>query len=209
MNGNLRAEKPETVESREWNLGSFQGQEIDLTLIVQALGGGAQSRSGVVWDAAQPRPLVEALPSSGHPIAPQIRLDDLQPVTATVRGRPLVLQSGQTAHDKRMELAIRDYVFRSGFGVPTGSEITYELSPSWTRFVSIIGLADGSGHVGPYELLLDGQPFWKSTSPDKFGRNSPGKQIDIPIPAGHKTVTLRLSGGDSYGAWAMAGFRRD
>ena len=42
-----------------------------------------------------------------------------------------------------------------------------------------------------------------------FGRNTPAEQISVPIPAGHKSITLRLLGSESFGAWAHAGFMID
>ena len=71
--------------------------------------------------------------------------------------------------------------------------------------VVVVGLADSWQPVGPYEILLDGEPHFQTTAPETFGRNTPGQQLDVPLPPGHATITLRVKGPDSQAAWANAG----
>ena len=122
------------------------------------------------------------------------------------RGEKKEIEPGKLTDGR--PLSILGWRFDTGLGMPTGSEITYKLDPSWRRFVALIGLADGWHAVGPYEILLDGQTHWRTKDPETFDRNTPGRQIDVAIPKGHKTITLKLHGQESYGAWAAAGFLR-
>ena len=54
--------------------------------------------------------------------------------------------------------------------------------------------------------LLSDEPQFVTGSPGQFGRNTPGQQLDVEIPPGHKSITLRVKGTDSEAAWANAGF---
>ncbi len=189
---------------REWSLGEFRNQRVRLSVLVEPLSKSQGDAMGVVWQTLGPRPLVDNLPADGQPIAPQVPLTSLTPLTAMAGGKPIVLQRGQRTDGQPLE--IRGWRFEEGFGTPTKSEITYRLDPQWRRFVAILGLAGGWQGAGPYGILLDGQPHWECTAPLSFGRHTPGLQIDVPIPPGHKTISLRVGGEDSHAAWAWAGF---
>jgi hypothetical protein len=159
---------------------------------------------GLIWQSLGPRPLVENLPSGGRPITPQVPLASLMPLSATCNGRPIMLQPGRLTDGAPLE--IRGWQFEDGYGVPTGSEITYRLDPHYRRFVAILGLAGGWQGAGPYSIDLDGRRYWECSTPALFVRSSPALQIDVPIPAGHQTITLCVGGEDSHAAWACAGF---
>jgi hypothetical protein len=159
---------------------------------------------GLIWQSLGPRPLVENLPAGGQPITPDVPLTSLAPLSALCQGRPLQLLSGKLTDGSPLE--IRGWRFDEGYGVPTGSEITYRLDPHFRRLVAILGLAGGWQGAGPYSILVDGRPHWECSTPASFSRHSPALQIDVPIPTGHKTITLRVGGEDSHAAWACAGF---
>jgi hypothetical protein len=135
-----------------------------------------------------------------------VPLASLEPVKATgtnakqlVRGK---LPNG-------VPLNIRGYPFDEGIGSRYNTSLTYKLDPSWQRFVAVVGLADGWQDVGPYEILLDDKPHFRTTNPGTFGRNSPGEQLDVAIPPGHKSITFRVKCQSSQAAWANAGFLHD
>jgi hypothetical protein len=153
-------------------------------------------------------PLIENVPADGKFLTPDLFLAELKPAETRVAGQPreLALVEGKTSLGK--PLAIRGCRFERGFAVPVHSELTYELADDYRRFVAVIGLADGWQGAGPYSILLDGEPFWTDAQDDSYGRNSPGQQLDLEIPPGHKTITLRAKGNDSEAAWAQAGFVR-
>jgi len=65
---------------------------------------------------------------------------------------------------------------------------------------------DGSVTFGKLQGNMDEQLHWSSSEPEVFGRNAPGRQIDVAIPPGHETIDLRLGGRECQGAWAEAGF---
>ncbi len=206
LNGDLRTNAgPGTLQDRVWVLGKYIDKEVTLSLVVTPQGNGTAKPAGIVWGSVAMRPLIEGLARNGQPIKPHVPLASLKPTSAVYRDKPVELLPGKLADDSPLE--ILGYPFATGFGVRVGTSITYELDPSYSRFVAVLGLANGWQEVGPYEILLDDEVYWTSSEPRAFGRNTPGCQIDIPIPPDHKTIQLRLQGrGDSSGAWAAAGF---
>jgi hypothetical protein len=198
-----RTRRSETA-SREWSLGRFREKQVQLSLLIEPLNRPGNDPMGLVWQSLGPRPLVDNLPADGKPIAPDIPLTVLTPLAAEAGGEPITLQPGKLTDGQPLE--IRGWRFEEGFGAPTGSEITYRLDPHWRRFVAIIGLAGGWEGAGPYSILLDGRLHWECTTPASFTGNTPALQIDVPIPTGHKTITLRVQGDDSHAAWAWSGF---
>jgi hypothetical protein len=192
------------AESREWTLAPFRDKRVQLSVLIEPLNVPDDDPMGLLWENLTPRPLVDNLPSDGQPIAPDVPLTALTPVSAASASKKLELHAGKLTSGKPLE--IRGWRFEDGFGVPTGSEITYRLDPQWTRFVAILGLAEGWKGVGPYSILLDGELRWECQTPLIFLRGTPALQIDVPLPPGHQTITLRAGGDDSYAAWACAGF---
>jgi len=206
LNGDLGTNAaPGGAHDRVWVLGKYIGKEATLSLVVTPRGEGGRKPAGIIWGSAEMRPLIENLAKNGQPIKPDVPLTSLECLSAKCQGKPVELVPGKLSDDKPLE--ILSYPFATGYGVRAGTSITYQLDPSYRRFVAVLGLADGWQAVGPYEILLDDKMHWTSSEPRTFGRSTPGHQIDIPIPPEHKTIQLRLqSGGDSTGAWAAAGF---
>lgn len=206
LNGDLRTNAgPGTLNDRVWVLGKFINKEATLSLVVTPQGDGNAKPAGIVWGSVAMRPLIQGLAQDGQPIKPDVLLTSLKPTSAVCGGKPVELLPGKLPDDS--PLKILDYPFDTGFGVRVGTSITYELDRSYTRFVAVLGLANGWQEVGPYEILLDDEVHWTSSEPRAFGRNTPGGQIDVPIPPDHKTIQFRIQGrGDSSGAWAAAGF---
>jgi hypothetical protein len=205
MNGVLHTQpaRRNEVPGREWSLGAFREKSVQLSVLIEPLRPSGDP-VGLIWQSLGPRPLVENLPPGGRPATPDVPLTSLTPLAAVCQGSPIELQAGRLADGSPLE--IRGWQFDDGFGVPTGSEITYRVDPHWRRFVAILGLAKGWQGAGPYSILLDGQPHWECSIPAIFTRHSPALQIDVPIPAGCQTLTLRVAGQDSHAAWACAGF---
>jgi hypothetical protein len=164
--------------------------------------------SGVFFEAAELSPLVYDLPADGKPLRADVSLNDLTPSSAMLDGQPYQPRTDGLV-GRRSQLNIRGYEFTRGISAPNGSEISYELQPEYTRFVALIGLANGWKGAGPFEILIDGQQAWISTDPDVFKRNTPGQQVSVPIPAGSKLITLKTGGRESIGAWAEAGFVKE
>jgi hypothetical protein len=198
-----RPSRRSELPAREWNLGAFRNRNVQLSVVIEPVTRSSDPM-GLIFQDLGPRPLVENLPADGRPMTPDVPLTVLQPLSATAQGQHLQLKRGQLPDGTPLE--IRGWQFEEGFGVPTESEITYRLDPQWQRLVAIIGLADGWQGAGPYSILLDGQLHWECTTPASFTRSSPALQIDVPIPPGHQTITLRVQGKDSHAAWACAGF---
>ncbi|MBI5757109.1 MAG: NPCBM/NEW2 domain-containing protein [Planctomycetales bacterium] len=210
LNGDVdsRGSSFQRAEEREYNLGEFIGREARLSAVIIREGDRNVAPVGVVWRRLDTLPLIDNLPSDGRLLEPDVVLTSLFPERVLSGGRELklTLTAGQLTDGT--PLAIRGVRFAQGMGVPTGTEITYRLDPTWTRFVAVIGLASGSQGAGPYEILLDGQSHWKDAAA-KYDRNSTARQIDVAIPAGHERITLRVGGRESFAAWALAGFCKE
>jgi hypothetical protein len=162
--------------------------------------------AGIIWEDVAIRPLIENLPKGGNPIRPDVPLTEIEPVKASgVAAKQL--ERGKLTNGK--PLSILGHEFDEGFGTPCNISLTYRLDPSWKRFVTVVGLADNWQGVGPYEILLDEKPHFQTTAPSTFGRNTPGSQLEVPIPTGHKTITLKVKGESSLAAWANAGFMKE
>jgi hypothetical protein len=203
MNGEFRTSAgPDDVHQRVWQLSRHIGKEAVVSLLLTPHGDGNSTPAGIIWQTIRFAPLIDDLPAGGEPIRPDVPLTTLNPTT--VLGPRPDLAPGKI--DGGKPLGIRDYPFDEGFGTRCNVALTYELDPTWARFVAVVGLADGWQAVGPYEVLLDGEPHFATTNPPTFGRNTPGRQLDVPVPAGHKTITLRVKGQSSHAAWANAGF---
>ncbi len=189
---------------RDFSLGNYLGKKVELTVVVEPRA--EQSELFGLWiRRLDLSPLFENLPSNGQFLVPDVRLETLTP-SATKFPDPNkkpTFSAGKTSQDKPLQ--IRGLSFQQGFSVPIHGELTYSLDEKYTRFVAVIGLADG-GHVGPYSILLDEEPFWADGTTEGYDRHAIGKQIDLAIPAGHKTITLRAAGRDGEAAWAQAGF---
>jgi hypothetical protein len=191
-------------QSREYGLGDLVGKTAKLTVQVLHPNRGDGDMNGLIFWNLSLLPGIEGLPESGGLASPDVPLASLTPRMAVKAGKALELPAaGQRSDGKPLE--IHHLKMAGGFGLPAGSEVTYDLEPNYERFTAIIGLASGWQNAGPFEILIDGQPHWTS-APVTFGRNSPGQYIDVPLPDGGKQITLRILGGDCLGAWANAGF---
>jgi hypothetical protein len=84
------------------------------------------------------------------------------------------------------------------------SAISFALQPQHRRFVAVAGCCQQS--LGPMRVLIDGEVVWERVVTSAL---RPAEQIDVPIPAGAKMLTLAIGNeGTSYGfgAFAEAGF---
>jgi len=205
LNGDLGTNAgPNDAHDRFWSLGKHVGKDAVVSLLLTPHGSANSTPAGIIWREIRFGPLIEGVPADGRPIEPDVPLESLTPTKVT--GRKPDMAAGKI--DGGGPLEIRGYPFEKGFGTHGNITLTYELDPAWTRFVAVVGLADSWQPVGPYEVLLDGKPHFQTTHPSTFGRNTPGQQLDVPIPPGHKKLTLRVKGPDSQAAWGNAGFMR-
>ena len=218
MNGDIQTVEAGTFNARKWTLGPFADQDVELSVVVQS--GGAYPRTegikpnGVVWQRVLIGPIVRNLPKTGQPIMPDVPLTSLRFLEVQTPSGAQTLDRGKLSNGK--PLAIRGYPYRDGFGILGGGrhKVTVYLDQGWGRFVAVVGLADGAQSVGPYEILLDDQLHWSSGSANgkspSFGRHQTGLQVNVEIPPGHKTMTLRVQGhADNYAGLAHAGFLKE
>src|SRR5690606_26939628 len=139
--------------------------------------------SGLVLGGLSLGPLIRNLPADRQLPLPDVSLTTLKPVRAQ-RGRErLALVPGKLTTGQPLNIA--GWPLSDGYGVPTGSDIGYELDPAWGEFAAVIGMAQGGQRAGPFQILLDSDVHWSSER--EFDHDEPGEQIVVPLPAGHKT----------------------
>jgi len=203
---NTQAKPVGEYDERYYSLGPWAGKEVNVSVRVKLHPPG-QKQAGLVWGRMTPSPIVSNLPEGGSTLKPEVSITKLKPTAAQYRkDNKMELQPGKTIDGK--PLALNRWVFTDGYGMPLGeSALTYSLDPAWKRFVAVIGMGEGWQGSGPYEVWLDDKVFWKSVDPATFSRTTELYQVDVEIPAGHKTITLRLDKKNQTGsAWADAGF---
>lgn len=202
MNGPVRTRDKDHFNNRVHTLHEHAGQDVDLRITAHHYESNRQNMKAVLFRPLQLQPLILGLPRDGRPIEPDVPLTALEPLNATCGGKPLELRPGMVNEEE--ELNVRRWTFTEGYGVPTGSEITYRLDPAWKTFVAVIGLADGYKGAGPYQVFVDGEMVWSSQK--TYARNDQGEQIAVRLPDRGRTITIKVLGDESGGALAHAGF---
>jgi len=205
---------------RQYGLGALVGRKVDLEVVIEPAGQDpARELPGFILEGLYLGPVADGLAGDGAGmLKPTVPITSLKPEKVTMPVPDAKLQPGKLTNGH--PLRICTYAFKDGYGVPAGSEITYTLDPAWKRFVAVIGMnreiaippaegAEVSYEVGPFHVLLDGEPHWQSTGPAMFGPWSRGRQVDIEIPPGHKSLTLQVPAGNCFAVWAGAGFMKE
>ena len=94
--------------------------------------------------------------------------------------------------------------FSSGVALAKNNSVTFALKPEYRKFVAVVGCTVQV--AGPVQVVIDNRVAWERAAISSL---SPAEQIEIPIPAGAKTLTLQSgSEGLYYGtaAFVEAGF---
>ncbi|MCI0360943.1 MAG: NPCBM/NEW2 domain-containing protein [Planctomycetaceae bacterium] len=188
-----------------WDLSEWRGQVVTLELVIR----GRRERNEITWRGLSIRSAIANLPAIGEPLPSDVPLTSLTPLSATSgRARVLPLRNGLPGDrgGDRFAQPIRflGQAYYGGYGMAYSSSISFELAPEYRRFVAVAGCP--LFVAGPMQVLIDGKVAWER--PLMHGMD-PAEQIDIPIPAGAKTLTLQTGPESSYtglAAFAEAGF---
>jgi hypothetical protein len=184
-----------------WDLAAWRGQEVTLELTI----GGGRERNEVTWRGLSVRGVIGNLPAGGEPLPFDVPLTSLEPFAlASGRGRAKPVKDGLPGERVPLPIRFLGQRFTDGYGLALNSSISFPLAPEHRRFVAVAGCP--LFVAGPMQVLIDGKVVWDR--PLMLGLE-PAEQIDIPIPAGAKTLTLQTGPESSYtglGAWANAGF---
>jgi hypothetical protein len=177
------------IEGRAWTLGKFIGQTI--TLEAQIIPTRTGVTAGLIIGQMSLSPLVAGLTRGKHRV-PDLPLSALPAAEVHLQGGGELANGQITLGSTKKPLAFRGVSYSDGYGINGGSRLIYYLHPSWLRFVFIAGHIEGK-YASHYELHLDDadKPFWTS---DSFGRTEPGMQLDVPIPPGHRRITISVKG---------------
>ncbi|MEX2175534.1 MAG: NPCBM/NEW2 domain-containing protein [Pirellulaceae bacterium] len=190
-----------------WDLKRWRGQEVELELTIR----GAAERNEIAWRGLSLRSAIGNLPESGQPLSFDVPLTSLEPLdlTATNAGGA-ALKDGLPTKDHlpagRGTRPIRflGQSFTNGYGLRGNSSISFPLRAEYRTFVAVAGCSEKM--VGPLQVLIDGQVVWQRNLVDVL---MPAEQLEITLPAGASTLTLKTGSEGpyySYAAWANAGF---
>jgi hypothetical protein len=170
-----------------WDLQAWRGQDVTVQLDLS----GRRETNEIVIRSLAVRGAITNLPAVGEPLKADV---PLSAVTATGSGAALVPGSVRILGQK----------FDDGFQLARNGSVRWPLKPDYKSFVAVIGCADQV--AGPVQLLVDDRVVWERTAINSL---APAEQVEIALPAGAKTLTLR-SGAEApyYGAIAVvdAGF---
>jgi hypothetical protein len=166
-----------------WDLQAWRGQEIELQLDLA----GKREMNEIVVRSLAVRGAIGNLAVGGDPVKPDWPLSEVMP-----EGGGAALQAGS--------VRIFGQRFESGLTVPRNVRMRWPLKPEYKSFVAVIGCADQM--AGPVQLFVDDRVVWERAAINSL---APAEQVEIALPAGAKTLTLR-SGSEApyYGAVAVA-----
>jgi hypothetical protein len=184
---------------REYSLGAYSGQEVNLVLRLQPDPQSAGRQGGVVFDNVGFGPLIAKLPADGKVLEAEVPLTSVKPEKLPAEWK---WQNGRSVKDA--ELKLKGIVFEHGTALPAQSEITIPLNPSWKRFVAVVGKLDSNPGISLIELKLDGEKFWDTDG--KFENRATAAQLDFDLPPDHKTLTIKIHNKEGYVVFGNAGF---
>ena len=136
-----------------------------------------------------------------HP--PEVFLSDLDPVRLTPGWRQPELNRNFNGGG----LSIGGRAFEKGIGMPTNSEIEFELNGTYENFSALVGIDDEFNNVeakAEFFVIGDGKEIWKS---DGLKKGDSTKELKVAVK-NVKRLTLRVrrvgEGGRVYANWVNA-----
>jgi hypothetical protein len=150
---------------------------------------GARERNEIAWRGLSVRSVIGNLPNSGEPLAADL---------------PLPTPIGRIGNPSRENIRLLGQEFTSAWLLRRGSGVAFPLEASCGKFVAVVGCSDQV--AGPVQVLIDGRVVWEKATINSL---TPAEQIEVAIPVGAKSLTLRTGqDGLYYGtaAFAEAGF---
>jgi hypothetical protein len=131
---------------------------------------------------------------------PEMFISDLDPVSLTPGWRQPELDRNFNSGG----LAIGGRLFQKGIGMPTNSEIEFELSGTYDHFSALVGIDDEFNNneaKAEFVVLGDGKELWKS---EGLKKGDGVKALKVEVK-GVKRLTLRVrrvgEGGRVYADW--------
>ena len=138
---------------------------------------------------------------------PEVFLSDLDPVRLTPGWRQPELDRNFNSGG----LSIGGRLFEKGIGMPTNSEIEFELNGTYESFVALVGIDDEFNNneaKAEFFVLGDGQELWKS---DGLKKGDGTKALKVEVK-NVKRLMLRVrrvgEGGRVYADWVDAGLTK-
>ncbi|MGV8133790.1 MAG: glycosyl hydrolase family 28-related protein [Mangrovibacterium sp.] len=144
------------------------------------------------------------------PPLPEIHLSEIDYIKASdqLSEHP---KKNRSIRDNPLTIAGKQY--EHGLGVHADSEVIYAVKPGFERFVAIAGIDDEIMKRRNYRNTMVIFQVWTD---DRLAAESPEMTMeenriwhfDVPLPAGTKTITLKVTGfgGIDHADWVDAGF---
>jgi hypothetical protein len=140
-----------------------------------------------------------------HP--PEVFLSDLDPVRLTPGWRQPELNRNFNSGG----LSIGGRAFEKGIGMPTNSEIEFELNGTFDNFVALVGIDDEFNNneaKAEFFVIGDGKELWKS---DGLKKGDSARAVNVAVK-NVKRLILRVrrvgEGGRVYADWVDARLTR-
>lgn len=184
---------------REYGLGPYLGKDVKFSLRLQPDQYKSGPQGGVVINNVGFGALIAKLPADGKFIEAEIPLTSIKPEKLPA---DWTWENGKSV--KNTELKLKGLVFQSGTALPAQSEITIPLDASWKRFVAVVGKLDPITSVSLIAISIDGEMLWETDG--KFENHATAAQLDIDLPPGHKTLTIKINNKADHVVFGNAGF---
>jgi hypothetical protein len=183
-----------------WDLQAWRGQDVTLELTLR----GSRDRNEIAWRGLSVRSAIGNLPASGQPLAADVPLVSLAPLTMIDRDRTQPLKDAIPKTRQGEPIRFLGQRFTGGYGLARNSSVSFALQPQYKAFVAVAGCAYQT--AGPVAVLIDDRVVWERSVLNSL---EPAEQLEITIPAGAKKLTLQ-SGPEGlyygFAAFASAGF---
>ncbi len=185
---------------QRWRLLDRLGKDVRLTLKVAR---DPKKKPGpIVWRGIALRPIVENLPPGGKIIRPRVLLASLEPPKAVWHPEKKGRKPTGTDPPEARTVEMHGVTLANALPISQGMNLTYKLRKGLRRFVAVVG-TENRYHRGPFIVLADGKELHRSGEAVDTGLL---EQVSVRIPAGAKTLTLKVEHDKTSGVWGEAGF---
>lgn len=185
-----------------WDLQAYRGQEVELELTL----GGDLPENRLAWRGLALRGAIANLPAGGRlpPLAKS--LTEVEPEShSTARTLAAEPQIDRIPHGRGEPIRLLGQRMAGGYGLRRNSFVSFPLRPEWGTFVAVVGCCEGSS--GPLRVVIDERVAWEKLECSAL---EAAELIEIPIPAGAKSLRLEAGPNGTYSstaAWVRAGFQ--
>lgn len=182
------------------DLSPWMGRTVELSVRVRPEGRIDKAWAGLIVSRLGLECPIDGPATESGPIKPDIPITARTPTRVTLPERDVTLRPGRMSNRESSDLTLSGVRFVDGYGLPSGSSLSYDLTDFQKRFVAVIG--HHWGDAVRYRVLIDDAEAMASPV---FAAGDRPVQVVLDIPRGSRKLTLVIEG-RGWGAWAEAGF---